>query len=149
LKATLPPTHSNFGVIELVASQLALAEGRPAEARAELGHAVALFDGASDKTPLRIRALERLAEVEQRLADPAAALRDASLALDQAREVSKGFASTAWLGSALLTLGSVELAQGDHRAAGPTLRAALGQLQDTVGEDAPATREARRLIAIS
>ncbi|HEY2558880.1 MAG TPA: serine/threonine-protein kinase [Caldimonas sp.] len=149
LKATLPPAHSNFGVIELVAAQLSLAEGRPAEARDELGHAVELFDAASDKTPLRIRALERLAAVEQHLADPAAALRHASLALDQAREVSKGFASTAWLGSALLTLGSVELEQGDRRAAGPTLRAALGQLQDTLGEDAPATRQARLLIASS
>ena len=146
LQAALPPGHLNFGAVELLAAQLSLAERQPAQAREQLLRAVAIFDAASEKSPLRSRALALLARTEQQLGDAAAATAHAALAVGQAREVSKGFASTEWLGAALVAQALVQQAQGDKAGAQATLREALPQLQGAAGDEAPATREARALL---
>ena len=58
-----------------------------------------------------------------------------------------GLTHIEWLGSALLAQGAVLAAQGDKPAAQAALREALAQLQASVGDEAPATREARALLA--
>jgi eukaryotic-like serine/threonine-protein kinase len=149
LTATLPPGHSMFGALELLAARLALAERQPDAARERLLHAVALFDAASDKTPLRIDALTLLAREESAAGDTAGAARHAALAVAQAREAAQGLASSEWLGQALLAEGVAQRAQGQGDRAQATLRAALEQLRRSAGDDAPATREATALLAAS
>jgi serine/threonine protein kinase/tetratricopeptide (TPR) repeat protein len=144
LKATLPPGHSTFGAIDLAAAELSSVEHRPDLAREQLARAVATFDAASDRNPLRIRALTQLAALEQQT-DPAGASRHAELALAGARELSKGLASSAWLGSALATRAQIQLAQGDKASARATVQEAIVQLSGAAGDDAPATRDARAL----
>jgi serine/threonine protein kinase/tetratricopeptide (TPR) repeat protein len=147
LKATLPPGHSTFGAIELAAAQLSLAQGDAAAARVQLARAVAIFDAAKDKSPLRVRALGELARSEQQSGDAAAATRDAAAAVIQARAAAPGLSGTAWLGNALLVQAVVQRAQGDPTVAQGTLREALEQLQASLGDGAPSTREARTLLA--
>ena len=145
LKAALPPGHSNFGAIDLVAAQLALIHRQPETARQHLAHALAIFDAASDRNPLRIRALTQLAALE-REQEPTAAARHAELAVAAARELSRGLVSSVWLGIALTSQAESELARGDPAVAQATLREAVAQLVAAVGDDAPATRAARALL---
>ncbi|MGZ5713213.1 MAG: protein kinase domain-containing protein [Caldimonas sp.] len=149
LTATLPPGHSMFGALELLAARLALAEPQRDAARDHLLRAVALFDAASDKTPLRIEALALLAGEERRRGNAAEAVRHATLAMAQARDASQGLAYSEWLGQALVAQGIAQEAQGEREAARATLAAALEQLRKAAGEQAPATREAIALLAAS
>jgi len=73
LRAVLPANHFAFGIVAITAAQLALARGRAVEARDQLQRAVAIFDAAPEKNPMRIRALSLLARVEQELGDGSAA----------------------------------------------------------------------------
>jgi hypothetical protein len=57
-----------------------------------------------------------------------------------------GFAQSAWLGDALLAEAEVQNALGDT-AARSTVAEALAQLRATTGDAAPATREAKMLLA--
>jgi serine/threonine protein kinase/tetratricopeptide (TPR) repeat protein len=148
-KATLPPAHANFAVIELETAQLSQAQGQPAEAGQHLARAVELFGAASDKNPLRIRALGVLARSDLASGDMAAATRHANAAVDEARVAAKGLASSAWLGGALVAKAIVQQRQGDKAAAQASLHEAIDQLAGSVGKDAPATREARTLLAAS
>ncbi|MGZ5218393.1 MAG: hypothetical protein ACXWCD_19210, partial [Caldimonas sp.] len=118
-------------------------------ARDHLLRAVALFDAASDKTPLRIEALALLAGEERRRGNAAEAVRHATLAMAQARDASQGLAYSEWLGQALVAQGIAQEAQGEREAARATLAAALEQLRKAAGEQAPATREAIALLAAS
>ena len=149
LAATLPPGHSLFGALELLAARIALAEHQPDAARERLLRAVSLFDAASDKSPLRIEALALLAREESAAGRNEEAARQAALAVAQARQAAEGLASSAWLGQALVAEGVVQRAQGQGESAQATLRAALGQLKKAAGDDAPATREATTLLAAS
>ena len=147
LKATVPPAHSNFAIIELEAAQLAAAKKLPDEARQHLAHAVTLFDAASDKSPLRIKALTLLADSDAQVGDAAAASAHAEAALTQARSAAAGLASSAWLGDALVAKARVQRAAHDDAAAQTSLREAVAQLSSALGDDAPATREAQTLLA--
>ncbi len=149
LTATLPPGHSMFGAIELLAARLALAERQPDAARERLLHTVALFDAASDKTPLRIDALALLAREESAAGSTAEAARYAALAVTQAREAAQGLACSEWLGQALVAEALTQRAQGQADRAQATLRAALEQLRKAAGDEAPASREATALLAAS
>jgi serine/threonine protein kinase/tetratricopeptide (TPR) repeat protein len=147
LHAVLPADHYVFGIVETTAAKLALARHDPVAAQDDLRHAVKIFDAATEKSPARIRALSLLARTEQELAEDNAARDDAAEAVSSAREASTGFTHSEWLGSALLAMGVVQSAQGNNAAAQTTLRESLAQLHESVGDDAPATREARALLA--
>ena len=149
LTATLPPGHSMFGAIELLAARLALAERQPDLAHERLLRALTLFDAASDKTPLRIDALALLAREESAAGSTAEAARHAALAVTQAREAAQGLACSEWLGQALVAEALTQRAQGQADRAQATLRAALEQLRTAAGDEAPATREATALLAAS
>ncbi|MGZ8259929.1 MAG: protein kinase domain-containing protein [Caldimonas sp.] len=147
LTTVLPAGHSRLGTLEMAQAQLALARGEPAPARAALGRAVAIFDAASDKNNIGIRALTLLARTEQQLGALDDAGVHAARAVAQARAAMGGFGHSEWLGSALVAQGLVERARGDATAAQAAWRAAVAELEPTVGEAAPATAEARRLLS--
>jgi serine/threonine-protein kinase len=146
-QASLPPGHVGFAELELAAAQVSLAQTQPAAAREQLQRAITAFDAARDASPLRIRALALLARTESQLGDPAAAAKHAELALQQAREGAKDFASSAWLGDALIAVAQVQRSRGDAALAQASLRDAATQLQGAVGDDAPAARQVQTLLA--
>ncbi|MBS0446821.1 MAG: serine/threonine protein kinase [Proteobacteria bacterium] len=149
LVASLPANHPMLGTLALAEGRLALAQHAPERARAALREALAAYDRASEKSPLRIRALALLAQVEQQLGDAAAGAADAASAVSDARAVSKDFDHTAWLGGALLSEASVRRSAGDAEGARPLAREAETQLSAALGDDAPASREAKALAGAS
>ena len=66
-----------------------------------------------------------------------------------ARDTKTGFAHSEWLGSALVAQGIVKQTRGELTEAQASWREALIELQETVGEWAPATAEVRRLMSTS
>lgn len=147
LTAVLPPGHHRLGTLEMTQAQLALAQGDPRQARARLQQAVAIFDRADEKSRIGIRALTLLARTEHQLGEIDAAAAHADRAAAQARKALGGFAHSEWLGSALLVQGLVQQARGQSAAAAASWRAARVELQATAGDDAPASAEARQLLA--
>jgi tetratricopeptide (TPR) repeat protein len=152
-RKTLPPTLSpgdgRFGALELAAAQLDLAQRAPGHAREHLLRAIVLFDAARPSQPQRITALTELSRLELQAGDVAGAAGHAALALAQARELSHGFAHSGWVGVALLAQARVQQAQGQAAPARAALAEALAHLQHSVGEAAPATREAAALAALA
>ncbi len=146
-EGALPPRHSRHGTLKIARAQLALARADVPRARAELREAAALFEAASDQNPMGIRARTMLARTEQALGELDAAEADAARALSEARAAQAGFAHTEWLGSALVARGLVERARGRPAEAQASWHEALAELQATLGDDAPATAEVRRLLA--
>ena len=147
LQAALPAGHSTLGIVELLAARLSQAQRQPALAREQAARAVAIFDAASDKNPLRIRALTLLARSEQAVGDPGAAAEHATAAVTQARGVSKGLAATEWLGDALLTQAIVQQAPTTRPGRRRRSKKPLRSCRASIGNEAPATREARALLA--
>jgi eukaryotic-like serine/threonine-protein kinase len=145
----LPAGHSRFANLKIAQAQLALARADLPQARTLLRQAVALFDAASEKNGLGIRALSLLSRTEQQLGDIDSAAADATRAVAQARDAMAGFQHSQWLGGALVTLGLVQRARGEPAAAQTSWRAALVELRATLGESAPATDEVRQLLADS
>ena len=146
LQATLPAGHATLGTLETEEAQLALGRRQPAIARDHLRRALSIFDAATEKNPNRLRALALLPLADLQLGDGPAASEHATQAVAQARAALAGFASSAWLGNALLAQGTVQKTQGEQAAAAATLREALAQLQGSLGDAAPATQEARTLL---
>ena len=140
LGATLPASHPNLGALALAEAQLAMAQSQPDQARRQLQQAIAIFQAATERSPLQVRALGLLARVEQRLGDAAGASAHSLQAVAQARELAQDFTGSDWLADALLARAAVQQAQGDGAAAQATLRAAQGQLQAALGDAAPAAR---------
>jgi eukaryotic-like serine/threonine-protein kinase len=145
--ATLPANHFRFGILKMVQAQLDLARADLPRARRGLKQAVAIFDAATDKSSIDIQALSLLARTEQQLGELDAAEADAARAVTRARDAMAGFERSRWLGSALVALGMVQKSRGDSAAAQTSWRAALAELQATLGESAPATDEVHRLMA--
>ncbi len=148
LTAILPPGHSTFGTLETTQAQLALAHLDLQRARAGLVRAVAIFDAAADRNRIGIRALTLLARTELQLGELDAAEAHAGRAVTQAREAKAGFNHSEWMGSALVAQGMVQRARGDGAAAQASWRAALTELQASVGDSAPATLEIRQLLGM-
>jgi tetratricopeptide (TPR) repeat protein len=146
-QASLPAGHVGFAELDLAAAQLSLAQAQPAAAREQLQRAVAAFDAARESSPLRARALALLARTESQLGEPAEAAKHAEMALQQARQGAKDFASSAWLGDALIAVAQVQQARGDAAQAGASLREAATQLKGAVGDEAPAARQVQTLLA--
>jgi serine/threonine-protein kinase len=75
------------------------------------------------------------------LGDPAAAAREADLAVNEARAAAQDFPSSAWLGDALAAQAAVRQAQGDRDGALAAWREAGMQLAGALGDAAPALRD--------
>jgi eukaryotic-like serine/threonine-protein kinase len=146
MQTTVPPGHTMFGTLEMEEAQLALARHEWAAARRHLLQALSIFDAGKEWNPNRLRTLTLLARTELQLGGNTAAAGYAAQAVARARAALGGFAQSAWLGEALLAQAEIQTAAGD-KAAPTTLGEALTQLRETMGEDAPATRQAKTLLA--
>jgi serine/threonine protein kinase/tetratricopeptide (TPR) repeat protein len=147
LVATLPPSHSTLGIAEMALARVDLARADAASARVRLQHAIAIFEAAPDRNHIGYRALTLLARAELQLEDFDAAQAHAAQAVEQARATLGGFPHSEWLGTALIAQGLVQRARGDAGGARSSWSAALVELQAAVGDAAPATVEARRLLS--
>jgi serine/threonine-protein kinase len=147
LAGFLPPGHVTFANLDTTVGTLALARGDLTVARAAFLDALEVFDKAPVLQPMRTRAAALLARTELALGRPDAAAARAAEAVAQARTLAKGFEHSEWLGSALLAQAIVQQRRGEAAAAQASARAALAELQPTVGDAAPTTVEARRLLA--
>jgi hypothetical protein len=127
-------------------ARLALARHDLTTAREHLLRALSIFEARKEWNPNRLRTMSLLARTELQLGDRAAAADVAIRAVALARAALGGFAQSAWLGDTLLAQAEVQYALGDD-AARATLAEALAQLRATTGEDGPATREAKTLLA--
>jgi len=146
LEATLPPQHGTLGTLHMEEARLALARHDLTTAREHLLRALSIFEARKEWNPNRLRTMSLLARTELQLGDRAAAADVAIRAVALARAALGGFAQSAWLGDTLLAQAEVQYALGDD-AARATLAEALAQLRATTGEDGPATREAKTLLA--
>jgi tetratricopeptide (TPR) repeat protein len=147
LREVLPPRHSLFAALYALGGQAALAAQRPALAKERLDVAMAAYDEASDRTPSRIQAEVLLARAEQALGHGSVARALADDAVAAARTSMQGQLQTEWLGRALLAQGVVLAAQGSGAEARAVLGESVSQLQATMGEDAPPTREAQAQLS--
>ncbi len=147
LTKLLPPGHSTFGTMALTAARLALLKGDPEDARQQLQNAVAIYDAAPERNPMKIVVLSTLAGLEQRLGNASRASELSESAVAQARKYSAGLASSDWLGSALLARAKLLEAQKDLKGALLCVQEAKTQLESSLGLQAPATRDAMALLA--
>jgi serine/threonine-protein kinase len=146
MQATLPAQHASLGTLAMEEARLALARHEPVAAREHLRQAMSIFEAGKAWNPNQLRTLTLLARTELQLGEGAAAAEYASQAVAQARAALGGFAQSAWLGEALLAQAEVQSAAG-NKAVRATLAEALTQLRETTGDAAPATREAKALLA--
>ena len=117
-----------------------------AAAQRELERAVENFDATHNRGLPRALALLARLELQRGELQPARA--HAERAVQVARERLEGFDRSSWLGVALVAQGLVQQRLGDEATARQTWRAALDHLQPCLGDDAPDTLEARRLLGL-
>ena len=130
--------------LKLRLSVLLEQEGDLRGARTALSEAADTFETLHHRS--QMKALALLARVELRLGDIQAAQAHAQEAVALAKARKDGFAHTSWLGSALLSEALVQQARGNASAAAASLNAALIELRDACGDDAPETIAARRAL---
>jgi tetratricopeptide (TPR) repeat protein len=147
LHEVLPPKHSVFASLQVLAGQAALMAQQPQRAKERFTAAIAAFDDAADRTPARIQAQALLARAEQLLGHGDVARTLANEAVAGARASIQGQPQTEWLGTALLAQGIVLAAQSQPGQAKAVLGEALNQLQESMGKDAWPTRDARARLA--
>jgi tetratricopeptide (TPR) repeat protein len=146
LQSLLPARSGTFGVIEVAAARLAIAQGAPALARTHLQRGLDIFSAASEPRPSQVIAYSLLTDCDQQLGDNAAAERAATSALEKARAMRSGFEHTAWMGTALLANAVALSGRGDNAAALPLLAQARDELEDAAGPDSADLRKARALM---
>jgi serine/threonine-protein kinase len=143
----LPPTNSRIGMLAVAEGQLAIARSDWPAASASLQRATQIFEAARDNNQTAIRAWTLLARVAVARGELEAAQSHGAKAVAQARAAMAGFAHSAWLGHALVAQGMTQRAMGERAAARTSWRAAVEEFRATLGERAPATREALELLA--
>lgn len=143
----LPPGHSAFGTVAMTKARLSLLRGDDAQASRQLQQAIALYDAATERNPMGFVARGLRARLEQRLGHSAQATELSDRAVRDARTFTGKLPFSEWLGSALLTRATVLSMQGNRDAARATARESLAQLNASIGDVSPASREAVRLLA--
>ena len=147
LHAGMAKTHPILAFLLQERARLALDRKDASAARKLLLRALDGYAAASEPSPQRSRALALLAETEVQQGDGPTALRHAEQAVSEAREGQRGVPGSMWLGLALLAQGQVLQQTGEVAQALPLLREALAELEASVGAAAPATRQAKDLLA--
>jgi eukaryotic-like serine/threonine-protein kinase len=146
IRRKYPPGHATIGTHDTELAQLAVARGKPEEARQHLRDALIVFRGAHDRNPNELRAMALLTEVDLSLGDTLAASADAAEVVEKARAALSGFPGSAWMGRALQVQGEVLHAQKQTEAAKTTLKQALDMLTQSAGKDAPWTQQTRAAL---
>jgi tetratricopeptide (TPR) repeat protein len=147
LERAVGPRNSAVAQLDTVAGWLALERADAAGAAAYFARGLVIYDAAPDLNLRKVLALAGLAQAKQALGRLDEARATVQRAVDVASESRSGLGHSYWLGEALLARARIALAQGDAAAGHASLRAALAQLEPSVGPQAPATREARALAA--
>jgi tetratricopeptide (TPR) repeat protein len=147
LKALVPPDHWFFGTLELARGEREVLRGHSNAALQRLRRSIEIYEASKVRIPREIYALALRCDLEIALGDTQSALRDVDRIDRLAKEFSEGFERSAWLGIAALTHAKIDLALGNQASAIPLLKDALDNLVPSVGEDAPETKQVRRLLA--
>ena len=149
LPRTVPPDEYWLAALASAQALLASGKGDFKTALPLANHAVALAEaagkagrGGSEFLPV---ALIRRSTIELDVAQPSQAAADAQRALSLLKAKSAPGALSSIMGQAWLNTGRSLRAQQKHQEAGAAFRAAVENLQSTVGSDHPDTRSARRL----
>ncbi|WP_310385185.1 serine/threonine-protein kinase [Roseateles sp.] len=145
LGSLLKPGHPSLGTVALTAGKLRLAQGDAAGARVLIEQAAAIYAAASNDHPGRFRAQVALARVLQAQGQAEAAQQIAGQALMLARHFSTGFASSEYLGSALLLQAELLMAAGQRGQAAKLAADAVAHLRATVDASAPLLKRAEAL----
>ena len=146
MQAAVPPPRTAMAFVDALAAQVALAREQPAQARSRVQAALDRFPPGQPPQALQVRLRALLARAELRLGEIASAQRHAEQASTDARQAAGDIAYTEGQGLALLAMGQVRQAQGDLQGARSAWRDSELQLRQSLGDSAPATLEARRLL---
>jgi tetratricopeptide (TPR) repeat protein len=145
LPKLVPSGHVAFASLEMEHALLAAARGDIDRALSSANRAVTIADSSKQRIEYLPRLLMRRSELEVTAKSAAEARSDAQRALDMARTVAEPGGSSATVGRANLTLARALRAEDRVAEARAAAASAVGQLEPTLGEDHPDTREARRL----
>jgi tetratricopeptide (TPR) repeat protein len=126
---------------------MAAGRGDAVEARTQFAESTRLYDEIPAKFAWGVLAFAGLANAELATGHPDASEAAARRALVLAESFVDRGARSYLVGLALAELGRADLALRGPGEAGPTLRTALGHLQDTLGPEHPATKNVLRLIS--
>jgi serine/threonine-protein kinase len=147
LPSILPPGNNRFAMLDLEEARLELARGDRNRARNLLQSSLEIFQRASAQNPYEILALALLARVEVERGALDNARGHIDQAVGKARGALAGFEHSQWLGQALLSQALLERGRGEQDKALASLQSALAEFDGAAGPTAPATIEARGLLA--
>jgi serine/threonine-protein kinase len=152
LEGLMPPSNTMFARLELATGEEALAHGEVETANRSFARSVAIFDASPRFQPTRTLAAALLARTESTLGRHASAIEGVDETVSRARSLwtaaaASGLPHSAWLGQALIAQAVVRKAAGQGDTARRSAEEALPHLQATMGELAPATREAMTFLA--
>lgn len=142
LKAVFPAGHAAYANADMATAAVHLARGERAAALQRMESATATFARAKRRSPVQVRALALLCQLNLQQGRLPQARANAQRLDEVALGLSEGFPQSAWLGISQLTQARVKQAEGDAAAAEVLRSKALEQLRATLGEAAPETREA-------
>ena len=152
LEGLMQPSNTMFARLEMATGEEALAYGEVEAANRAFAKAVAIFDASPRFQPTRTLAVALLARTESALGRHASAVERVDGAVSRARSLwsaaaASGLPHSAWLGQALIAQAVIRKAAGQGDAARQSAEEALPHLEATMGELAPATREAVAFLA--
>ncbi len=124
---------------------LALSRDDAKGASAQFAESLVLFDTVKAKFSLNVFALVGLSNAERALGRFEAAEAAALQAIALAETFVESGAPSYLVGLSRSSLGEAQLARGQAEAGQASLGEALAHLQQTLGEDHPATRKTRKL----
>src|SRR5262249_43745070 len=131
------PTHSSFATFRYLRAVSLMERNEAVKARPLLEESVKMFDAATDRNPIRVRAYSLLAVALDATGEAARAREMAELAVSTARDMTTGLATSEWVGTALLMQAQIHEKQGDVEGARAMVKEARKHLEATVGMEAP------------
>jgi serine/threonine-protein kinase len=145
LRKALPARHYVFALLLMHRAQLSQARGKIDGALSLAGRAVALGDTIGVSGDVMSNLLRRRADIVVKAGRGAAAVRDATRALELTRAHTRAGAPSFVLGLNYLLLARALHIEREWAEAGAALDSARVHLVPTVGDDHPRTREANAL----
>ncbi len=146
LAEVLPSDHPLFAQVWVVRARLALAQGDARVANAHLQQAFERLGQPGQNAPRRITPLHLRARIELQLGQLDAALASATESLSLARTFLGSLDASTHLGLALLALGEVQMARGDHAAARAALEESQLQFTKAIGPNSAQAQEVSKLL---
>jgi serine/threonine-protein kinase len=142
-----PEGHAVFGVISAYQAESFWARGDSVRARETMRAALAILERAEESSSGRVSAHALMARIQAQAGELAQATQHADLSMQLARKISAGFTHSEPVAQALIAQGFVKRAQGDNSGAAQSFNDAAEHLRRSVGETAPAVKEALAFAA--